>query len=138
MLEQYIELDNNELKGRMLTLENNISSYQKKITEYSNGIRELYLDKVKGIITESEYLEFKANFDMEKKRLEQLVMDERRKLIEINDKLAAGDNKKRIIEQYVNLEHLDREIVEILIDYVVVGRRIPGTKEVPVEIHWNF
>ena len=30
------------------------------------------------------------------------------------------------------------EIVEILIDYISVGKRIPGTRNVPIEIHWNF
>jgi len=37
-----------------------------------------------------------------------------------------------------NLEHLDRETVEKLIDYILVGKKDPVTKEVPVEIHWNF
>ena len=35
-------------------------------------------------------------------------------------------------------EHLDRETVEKLIDYVLVGKKDPVTKEVPIEIHWNF
>jgi len=25
-----------------------------------------------------------------------------------------------------------------LIEYIVVDKRIPGTRDVPVEIHWNF
>lgn len=24
------------------------------------------------------------------------------------------------------------------IDYISVGKRIPGTRDVPIEIHWNF
>lgn len=30
------------------------------------------------------------------------------------------------------------QIVEKLIDYVLVGKKDPVTKEVPIEIHWNF
>ncbi|HIQ92114.1 MAG TPA: DUF4368 domain-containing protein, partial [Candidatus Copromonas avistercoris] len=41
-------------------------------------------------------------------------------------------------EQYTNLKKLDRETVEKLIDYIEVGKRIPGTRQVPVDIHWNF
>ncbi|WP_346684859.1 DUF4368 domain-containing protein [Megamonas hypermegale] len=48
------------------------------------------------------------------------------------------DNCRQIIEQYSNLEHLTREIVEILIDYISIGKRIPGIRDVPIEIHWNF
>ena len=57
---------------------------------------------------------------------------------EIEERIAVGDNRRELIEQYTNLEHLTREIVEILIDYIVIGKRIPGTKDVPIEIHWNF
>lgn len=48
------------------------------------------------------------------------------------------DNRRQLIEQYTNLEKLDRKTVDTLIDYISVGKRIPGTKDVPVEIHWNF
>ncbi len=53
-------------------------------------------------------------------------------------KIAVDDNCRQIIEQYSNLEHLTREIVEILIDYISIGKRIPGIRDVPIEIHWNF
>lgn len=53
-------------------------------------------------------------------RLEQMVLSELRRLTSFNS------------------EHLTREIVDTHIDYILIGRRIPGTKEVPIEIHWNF
>ena len=59
-------------------------------------------------------------------------------MIDENDKIAVGDNRRELIEQYTNLEHLNREIVETLIDYISIGKRIPGTRNVPIEIHWNF
>ena len=49
-----------------------------------------------------------------------------------------GDNRRELIEQYTGVEHLTREMVEILIDKITVGKRIPGTRNVPIEIHWNF
>ena len=48
-------------------------------------------------------------------------------------KIQAGDNKRQLIEQYTNLEHLNREIVDKLIDYIEVGKKDPVTKEVPIE-----
>ncbi len=65
-------------------------------------------------------------------------MEGEKQLFEIKEKQAAGDNRRELIEQYTNFENLTREIVEILVDYISVGKRIPGTKEVPIEIHWNF
>ncbi|HIX72866.1 MAG TPA: DUF4368 domain-containing protein, partial [Candidatus Anaerobutyricum stercoripullorum] len=106
--------------------------------EFSKGIRELYMDKVKGLISESDYVEMSKDFTTERDRLERVIADGEKQLAEIEEKIAAGDDRRQIIEQYSNLEHLTREIVEILIDYVSVGKRIPGTKDVPIEIHWNF
>jgi hypothetical protein len=78
------------------------------------------------------------DFTTERDRLERVVAECEKQLSEIEEKIAAGDNRRELIDQYTNLEHLTREIVEILIDYVSVGKRIPGTKDVPIEIHWNF
>lgn len=129
---------NSDLRGNKETLQKEIAAYQKKIMEYIKGIRELYLDKVKGVITEQDYMDLSKDFSKEKDRLEKLVADTRERLDVIERKMQAGDNRRQLIEQYTNLEHLDRETVEKLIDYILVGKKDPVTKEVPVEIHWNF
>lgn len=136
-LERKVEfcINLNEQKDK---LGRELHSYQKKIAEYTKGIRELYLDKVKGVITESEYVEFSGDFSAEKDRLENLVVETEKQLAAIEKKMQAGDNRRQLIEQYTNLEKLDREIVDKLIDYIEVGKRIPGTRKVPVNIHWNF
>lgn len=96
------------------------------------------MDKVKGLISESDFVELSKDFTTEKERLERVMIDGQKQLAEIEERIAVGDNRRELIEQYTNLEHLTREIVKILIDYIVIGKRIPGTKDVPIEIHWNF
>ena len=67
------------------------------------------------------------------------IIEDNEKLInELNKRILAGDNRRELIEQYTDIKELDRETVETMIDYIVVGRRIPGTKNYPVEIYWNF
>ena len=124
-----------EQKARTLS---DIASYEKRLAEYAKGIRELYMDKVKGLITESDFAELSKDFSAEKERLERAVVDGQGQLAEIEKKIETGDNRLELIEHYLGLEHLTREIVETLIDYVSVGKRIPGTRNVPVEIHWSF
>lgn len=143
---KYLDMDevegkvefNNNLMAQKEKMDKEIAAYQKKIAEYAKGIRELYLDKVKGIISESEYVEFSKDFSTEKERLEKLVIDSEKQLAGIERNMKKGDNRRQLIEQYTNLEKLDRETVEKLIDHIDVGKRISGTREVPVEIHWNF
>lgn len=96
------------------------------------------MDKVKGLITEADYLEMSEEFTTDRDRMELLIADGEKQISAIEEKMAVGDNRRELIEQYTNLEHLNREMVETLIDYVSVGKRIPGTRDVPIEIHWNF
>ena len=89
-----------------------MSAYEKKIAEYSKGIRELYMDKVKGLISESDFVELSKDFTTEKERLERVMIDGQKQLAEIEERIAVGDNRRELIEQYTNLEHLTREINE--------------------------
>ncbi len=136
-LEQNIEFCDNlqEQKARLLS---SIAVCEKRIGEYSKGIRELYMDKVKGLLSESDYVEMSEDFTTERDRLMRIVADGEEQLSEIEGKIAAGGNPRDLIGQYTTPERLTREMVEALIDYVCVGKRIPGTKDVPIEIHWSF
>lgn len=77
-------------------------------------------------------------FQEEREHYEQLIQSAERKLTELDERIAMGDNRRSIVEKYVHQEHLTRDAVEVLIDHVRVGKRIPKTKDVPIEIHWNF
>lgn len=135
--EQNIEICTN-LKEQKSLLISDIEMYKKKLEDCIKGLKDIYLDKVKGIISESDFIDLSKDFSAEKERLSYIISENEKKLFEIDDKILIGDNRREIIENYARLEHLNREIVELLIDYIKVYKRIPGTREVPIEIHWNF
>ena len=83
-------------------------------------------------------MDFSKDFSAQKDHLEKLVIETQKQLAAVEKKMKAGDNRRQLIEQYTNLKELDRGTVEKLIDYIEVGKRIPGTRQVPVDIHWNF
>lgn len=122
-------------KDRLL---DDMAAYDKKTAEYAKGIRELYMDKVKGLISDNDYTELSRDFITERDRLEQIMDECRARLCELDAQLEAGENRRELIKKYTDLEHLSREIVDILIDHINVGKRIPKTSDVPIEIHWNF
>jgi len=136
-LERKIEFCN-DLQSQKDAILTNIAAYEKRAQELSKGIRELYMDKVKGFISVADYTEMSKDFIADRDRLEKLISDGRKQIEEIDVKIEVGDNRREIIERYTNLKHLTREMVEILIAYISVGKRIPKTKDVPIEIHWNF
>lgn len=136
-LERQLDFCSN-IKEQKQNIQKDLQIYQKKIDEYSKGIRELYLDKVRGILSEKDYLDMSKIFSAEKTRLEFLAQGAESRIQELEERIVAGDNRKAVIEKYTTPEHLTREMVEIFIDYISVGKRIPGTRDVPIEIHWNF
>lgn len=127
-----------DFKQRRKSLEDEKYMYQKKIEEYTKGLRELYLDKVKGVITESDYKVLSSDFISQKERLDTGINEVSRQIDKLDMKIKNGVDKQKLICQYTNLEHLNREIVEELVDYILIGKRNIETKEVPIEIHWNF
>ena len=136
-LENSIEC-NTGLKAHRKALLLDVSASERRVVESTRCVKELYLDKVKGVITESDFLELSKEFSREKAQAEQMLQDAKRRLEEVDERLAAGEDRRAIVERYVSLDHLTREAVDVLIDYIVVGKRAPGTKTAPVEIHWNF
>ena len=67
-----------------------------------------------------------------------MIGETQKQLRVIEKKIRTGDDHRQLLKQYTNPEYLDREIVETMIDFILVGKRIPGTKNIPIEIHWNF
>lgn len=136
-LERSVEFCN-DLQAQKEQLLDHLSRYRKKLEDYAKGIRDLYLDKINGILTESDYTTLSRELSAERERLGRMITDRQRQIEAIDEKMAVGDNRRQLIEQYVSPEHLTREMVVHLIDYISVGKRIQGTKDVPIEIHWNF
>lgn len=126
------------LQAQKERIAKDLSAYGKRVGEYTKGLRTLYLDKVRGILSEADFLDMSKNFSEEKERLEALIAAGERQLAELDERISAGDDRRNLIERYTNPEHLTREMVEVLIDYISVGKRAPGEKDPPVEIHWNF
>ena len=114
------------------------SKLRKQLEDNRSYLRTLYMDKVKGIVSEEDYISMADGFAKDRERMEAQIKEADRHLEELEARMLAGDQRQELIRQYTHVEHLTREMVEILIDYISVGKRIPGTREVPVEIHWNF
>ena len=110
----------------------------KQMEDHHTYVRTLYMDKVKGIVSEADYLAMADDFAKERARMESQIKEAQHHIADLDAQMLPGDQRKEIIRGYTHVEHLTREMVEILIDYITVGKRIPGTHDVLIEIHWNF
>lgn len=121
-----------------LALKKEMETCQEKVNLFTKGIRELYIDKIKGVISEKDYIELIQNFSSEKECLEELISQQQTELLELEEKIRGGENRLLRIMKYLNPERLSREYIETMLDYILVDKRISGSCEVPIEIHWNF
>ena len=137
VLAQSIDFSGN-LKIQKEKLLSRLNLYDKKLSEYSKAMRDIYMDKVRGIIGESDFTDMSKSFAAEKQHLECTVSNLKNQLSDLEEKISAVKNSEFPIEKYTKLDCLNREIVEFLIDSIVVHKRIPGTRIVPIDIHWNF
>ena len=136
-LERNVEFNQNleEQKAACLKAKGKL---KKQLEDNQHYLRALYMDKVRGLVSEEDYLSMAEDFRKERERTETQIKNTDRRIEELEAQMLAGDQRKELIQRYTNVEHLTREMVEILIDYITVGKRIPGTTDVPIEIHWNF
>lgn len=136
-LQQGIQWDK-EYEKQKNSVANRMKFYEKKILDRKKALRALYLDQVRGILTEEDYLDMTKAFSIEKQRMEEALELCRKQILEIEERQKAGENRKELVETYIHMEHLTREMVEALIDHVDVGRRIPRSRDVPITVYWNF
>ena len=115
-----------------------ICAYEKRIGECSKGIQDLYKDKIKGLISDIEFTELSEGFRTDRTHLEDMITAAQKELQELDRRLLEGNDRRKLIEQYTNMEHLTREMVEVLIDHIVIHRRNSDTKRIPIISYWNF
>jgi len=127
-----------KLDEKKQSLETQLKEYQTKMIHCATGIKTLYLDKVKGIITEDDFIQLSADLHKDKSTYENLISELTLQIAEIEHKQTNTANDKEQLEQYLSLEHLTHDIVNQLIDDISVGKRDPETKEIPIEINWKF
>ena len=136
-LERNVEFNQNLEEQKTACLKKK-EKLKKQLEDNQHYLRALYMDKVRGFVSEEDYLSMAEDFRKERERTETQIKNTDRRIEELEAQMLAGDQRKELIQRYTNVEHLTREMVEILIDYITVGKRIPGTTDVPIEIHWNF
>jgi len=144
--QQYINEDNmenniktfNNFGEQKKLLETKLKEYQKRLDTYTKALSELYLDKISNIVNKDDYINLSNNFTLEKEKLIKLISKIKEEILHIEEKENNAHNQRKIIEKYINIQELNREIVEELINFIYVGKKEKKEKEYPVEIHWNF
>ena len=119
-------------------LEKEKKNLEKKIEENKTYYRNLYEDKVKGIINEDMFKSMSADYLKEIETMSTRVeyID-----IEINNIQVSFEERKQadeILKKYKHIKELNKVIIDEFIDKVYVGVYDKETKTRDIEIEWNF
>jgi len=109
-----------------------------KIDAISKNIAMAYADKLNCLISENDFLSFRAIFEQEKqacvKRKEYLSGE----LAAMDIRQKSYGNINALIEKYKKIDVLTHEIINDFVDTILIGEKDPVTKEQVVTINWLF
>lgn len=129
---------NSDLNANRKDILDKITEYDRRVQEYAKAVKELYMDKVRGILTEEDFLRLSTEFSTEQQKIELLLKEEKQLLQEIDLRMVSKTDSQGVVEQYLPLQHLQREMIDAFVDYIKVGHRNRKSACIPVEIYWNF
>ena len=128
---------NRDLENELITIaqkekqnENLLNDYKSKITELDNKIQDnmqciknLYIDRVKKIISEENFIELSKTFEEER----QSYIKQKEELTKMsnNIKMQEDDNEKieKIAKEFINLKKPTKELLQRLIEKVTISEK---------------
>lgn len=110
----------------------------KKLEVREEAVKNLYLDKVKGIISDDQFMSLNSQFTNDIEDIKKQIQFQKETIDRFKNAMTETKNKESIISKYRNVTRLSREVVTELIDTIYVGHKDKKTKERIIKIIWNF
>ena len=129
---------NTDNKETINILNKEKNSLMKKIDANKSYYRNLYEDKVKGVITEDMFNMMSADYLRE---IENMTKQIETIDSEISDLEVFKEEKKQvddILKKYKHIKELNKVILDEFIDKVYIGELDKETNTRDIEIEWNF
>lgn len=119
-------------------LRDNLNRTKAKYDESVTANKNLYLDKLKGIIDESMYVELSHSFRSDIEKYDNGIKEIEQKISQIETEMNETKSKLEIIKNYVDCKELTFEIVQLFIDKIVVNPSVKYSRKINIDIYWNF
>lgn len=140
-VQTYYELDAKDIQPQKDTRQEALKQERKtlaaQLERRSQALKNLYLDKVSGVIGEGQFMELNESFLNEKSRLEQRL-EKVDKELENREQPQQQAELLENAQKLLKLEAVPRELVIGLIDRIEIGERNPKTGQQEVKVSWKF
>ena len=101
---------------------------EKRLGELSKKFDMLYNDRLDGLISDKKFKEMSARCESEQEQLSERLKQLQEKLRTGSEKSFNLDRFTELISEYEHIESLDKEILNLLIDRIVVGDKVKEGK----------
>lgn len=119
-------------KNEMNRLENAIETEKRKY-------RQLYDDKFNGIISEEMFREMSAECEEKRRGLEKKLDDLKSKISVQEDNEKNADEFSKLIEQYIVVDTLDKELLNRLIEKITISEeKTDDNRRITIRIFYRF
>lgn len=129
---------NNSTQSKIIVAQEGLEKSKRKLQELLNANKTLYLDKLKGIIAEEMFIELSAGFTADIEQVRSVITKTERRIEELREIVKSNQTKMQIAKEYLDMTDLNFEIVHTFIDKIIVHPTPKYSREVNIEIFWNF
>lgn len=127
-----------DIQNHITRLRTQLARCEARCAQDADALRSLYLDKVKGLLSEQDFHTLSCGFSDERARIAKELDALRAQLHTLEQRREQENDASACIARYLPPSHLTRELVDFFLSSVDIGKRISGTRYVPIELHWNF
>lgn len=109
-----------------------IKSLDKKLDDIKFSIKSLYADKIKGILSEQDFIDLSQDFNRDRDKIISQLVDIKRRVIPVEESLDSNSQLIKIIKEFTVFEQINRTTLIRLIN------RIEVFEDNKVVIHYKF
>lgn len=113
---------------------------QNRIEELDTILKNLYEDKVFGVISNERFVAMSADYEKEQKEIKEKLATLQNSMLDTRKKSLATRKFVEMIEPYINITELSEELLHTLIDKIVVHEKevVDDQITMRVDIYYRF
>lgn len=128
----------NRFNKKIISLEKQRDDINNKISKTRNYLKNLYEDKVNGVVTPEQFKDLITNYNNDEDNYKNQIKSIDNEIDYYKMKEESSKNNKEMFSKYQKLEELNRVIVDEFIDKIYIGKLNEETNSRDIQIKWNF
>lgn len=130
-----VNLEQEDSITPLTRLKQQVKRLETKVRESGTALRSLYIDKLKGVITEEQFVDLSAVFTSEKEGYQASIAALEQEIVQAESQRISEQQKRQLIEEILSFQEITRPFVTTYIQKIEIG----GTRQDRViHIYWKF